>query len=84
MDICQAVRKDLLSNLEAKYQVDFEYKARTVPLFTTYTNFHWTDSGKAFRIQCREWHEDSSIKLQIDFTSMELGKAINEFYDTGL
>ena len=82
LDICQAVRKDLLSRLEKKYQIDFEYWENSYPDFKIYSNYHY--NYYKFAIQCREWYSDSSIKFQIYVLSQVLLKAIDEFYDAGL
>jgi len=84
LDICQAVRKDLLSRLEDKYQINFKYHERVYPDFSVYFNAHETNLNDEFIIQCRFWHQDSSIKLQILFQSIDLRKSVYEFYNSGL
>jgi hypothetical protein len=84
LDICQAVRKDILSKLEVKYQINFEYAERVYPNFETYLNAHINSLGDEYRIQCRLWHADSSSKLQIFIQSKVLINEVSEFYNTGL
>ena len=84
LDICQAVRKDILSKLENKYQIDFTFMERVYPDFSTYFNSHFNSLGDEYRIQCRLWHEDSSSKLQIAIDSKDLVLSIYEYYNSGL
>ena len=84
LDICQAIRKDLLSSLEEKYQIDFDYWENTYPTFKIYSNFYNTSSYNKYAIQCNEDYSDSSIYFQIYINSSNLRKAIAEFYDAGL
>ena len=84
LDICQAVRKDLLSQIEEKYQIKFKYGEKSFPEFKRYTNYHYTSSGNYFTIQCKETYSDSPIKLQVIFRNAVMSKAINEFYETGI
>ena len=84
LDICQAIRKDIFSNLEDKYQIDFKFFQRNFPEFSTYFNSHMNRSGDEYRIQCRLWNSDSSTILQIIFDSEVLAKSIYEFYTSGL
>ena len=83
LDICQAVRKDLLSQIEEKYQIKLKYAEKSFPEFKRYENYHAT-LDNYFAIQCKETYSDSSIRLQIIFRNAVLGKAITEFYETGI
>ena len=84
MDICRAVRKDLLSQIEEKYQIKFKYGEKSFPEFKRYANYHYTSSGNYFTIQCKETYSDSPIKLQVIFRNAVMSKVINEFYETGI
>tara|TARA_B100000959_G_scaffold153437_1_gene160939 strand:- start:4 stop:552 length:549 start_codon:yes stop_codon:yes gene_type:complete len=84
MDICQAVHKSLLSDLEKKYQIDSDYAETSYPTFKISGNFYFTDSNNYFSLQCKENYEDTSSMLQIMLDSPDFDDAINEFYDSGL
>jgi len=84
LSICQAIKKDLLSKLEEKYLIAFEYWENSFPTFKIYSNFHYTSSGDYLAIQCNEDFEDSSIFLQIYLDTDVLGDATDDFYDSGL
>ena len=84
LSICQAVQETLLSTLEEKYNIDFEYWEPSFPEFKVYSHFHHTSSDDYFAIQCNEDFEDSSILLQIYLDTAVLGKATTDFYDSGL
>ena len=84
LSICQAIQKDLLSRLEEKYLITFEYWENSFPAFKIYSNFHYTSSDDYFAIQCNEDFEDSSIFLQIYLDTDVLGDATKDFYESGL
>ena len=84
LDICQAVRKDLLSDVEEKYQIDLKYKEKSFPSFKRYHNYYWTSSGNYLGMQCKERYSDSTIVFQIYMLTAVLDKAIDEFYDAGI
>ncbi len=84
LDICQAVRKDLLSEIEKKYQIKLNYSEKSFPRFKRYANYHYTSSDNYFTMQCKETYSDSSIKLQIIIRNAVISKAMDEFYSTGI
>ena len=81
---CQAVLASLLSTLEKKYEIDFNYWEPSYPTFKIYSHNHYTSSGNYFEIQCNENFEDSSILMQTYLDSKLLVEAFNEFYNSGL
>ena len=84
LDICQAVRKDLISKFEKKYTMNFEYFDESYPDFKIYSHYQFVDLDNSIRIQCRESYHDSSTLLQMMLTTFVLAEAVNEFYDSGL
>ena len=83
LEICQEIAKNLVSQSEKKYQINFEYWEKTYPSFKKYQHYYSTSSID-FTIQCRESHEDSSVRLQIYLNTAPLREAVNDFYDSGL
>ena len=83
LEICQEIAKNLVSQSEEKYQINFEYWEKTYPSFKKYS-YYYSTSSREFVIQCRESHEDSSVRLQIYLITTPLIEAINEFYDSGI
>ena len=83
LEICQEIAKNLVSQSEEKYQINFEYWEKTYPSFKKYLHYYSTSSID-FGIQCRESHEDSSVRLQIYLNTAPLREAVNDFYDSGL
>jgi len=84
LTICQAVRKDLSSRLEEKYNIDFEYFEESYSDFKIYSGYHFNSSGDAFAIQCNESYSDGDVVLQIFIRSKVLSDAVFEYYDSGL
>jgi hypothetical protein len=86
LDICQAVRKDLLSKFEKKYAINFEYFEESYPEFKIYADYQFVGpyQTNSIRIQCRESYIDSSTLLQIMLNSFNLIDAVNDYYDSGL
>ena len=82
LEICQEIAKDLVSQSEEKYQINFEYWEKTYPSFKKYA-YYYATSSQTFGIQCRESHKDSSIRLQIILGSRTLSEAIDDFYESG-
>ena len=81
---CQAVLASLLSTLEKKYEIDFNYWEPSYPTFKIYSHNHYTSSGNYFALQCREYFEDSPFALQMFLKTKIIGEAIEDFYDSGL
>ena len=81
---CKAVLASLLSIIEEKYKIDFEYLEASYPSFEIYSHYHYTSSNNYFAIQCNEDFEDSFIRLQMYLDSEVLGDAVDEFYESGL
>ena len=84
LDICQAVRKDVLSKVEDKYETNFRFIERNYPKFSIYLNSNIDSAGNEYRIQCRLWNEDSSSALQILLDSEVLANSIYDFFNSGL
>ena len=84
LSICQAVKETLLSTLEEKYNIDFEYWEPSFPEFKVYSNYHHTRSGDYLAIQCHNNYEESSVFIQIYIDSLRLFTKKREFYDSGL
>ncbi len=84
LDICQAVHKSLLDEMESKYQIKTFYDELPYPTFKIYGNSYYTDSNNYFALQCKEFYDDESSMLQIVLDTSELGDAINAFYESGL
>ena len=83
LDICLKTQKDLLSQLEEKYQIEFEYWENTYPTFTIFRNYQLTRS-LLFFIQCNEFYDDPSIYRQISLSTILLMDEKNDFYNAGL
>jgi hypothetical protein len=83
LEICQEIAKNLVSQSEEKYQINFKYWEKTYPSFKKYS-YYYSPSSLDFGIQCRESHEDSSVKLQIYLNTATLSLAVNDFYNSGL
>ena len=81
---CQSVLASLLSTLEKKYEIDFNYWEPSYPTFKIYSHNHYTSSGNYFAIQCNEDFEDSSNSFQMYLDTKVIGEAIDDFYDSGL
>ena len=84
MTNCQTVLESLLSSLEKRYEIDFEYGENSFPTFKIFSYYYYTSSDDYFAIQCNEDFEDYSIVMQIFIDTEVLGDAIDEFYDSGL
>jgi hypothetical protein len=83
LEICQEIAKNLVSQSEEKYQINFEYWEQTYPTFKKYA-YYYSTSSLDFGIQCRESHEDYSVRLQIYLNTTPLREAVDDFYDSGL
>jgi hypothetical protein len=83
LEICQEIAKNLVSQSEEKYQINFEYWEKTYPSFKKYS-YYYSPSSLDFGIQCRESHKDSSVRLQIYLNTATLSVAVSDFYDSGL
>lgn len=84
LDICLAVNKSLLTELEEKYRFESEYFEEPYPTFKLNGNFHWTPSDNYFSLQCKENYSDGSVLSQIILHSRDFAYALNKFYDSGL
>ena len=84
LDICHAVRKDILSKVEDKYETNFIFIERNYPKFSIYLNSNIDSAGNEYRIQCRFWNEDSSSALMVLLDSEVLADSIHNFYNSGL
>tara|TARA_B110000008_G_scaffold163213_1_gene163573 strand:- start:235 stop:780 length:546 start_codon:yes stop_codon:yes gene_type:complete len=84
LEICKAVQESLSSQLEEKYQVNFEYLEKPYTTFKIYSNYFYDSEGNYFSVQCRESYDDTASILQIYKNSYTYGEAVDEFYDSGL
>ena len=84
LDRCLEVQEDLLSNLELKYQVDFEYLESSYPGFTIYRYQFIDSSNNHFALQCNDDYEYGDVIRQIYIETEKLLDSIDEFYDSGL
>ena len=83
LEICQEIAKNLVSQSEEKYQINFEYWEKTYPSFKKYQHYYSTSSID-FGIQCRKSHESTSVRLQIFLNTALLNQAVDDFYNSGL
>jgi hypothetical protein len=81
---CKEVLESLLSSLEERYEIDFEYWEPSYPTFKIYSYYHYNSSGDYFAIQCNEDFEYYSTLMQIYIDSKVFGDATEDFYDSGL
>ena len=84
LDRCLEVQEDLLSNLEEKYQVDFEYMGNSYPGFKIYRYQFYDSSNNHFALQCNDDYEYGDVIRQIYIETEKLLDSIDEFYDSGL
>jgi len=84
LDICQAVHKSLMPELEEKYQFESEYDEASYPTFKIIGNYYWTASNNYLALQCKENYSDNSVISQIMLDSLDFSDAVYIFYDSGL
>ena len=84
LDICQAIRENLVSSLEDKHQIDFKYWENAYPTFKVHSSYFFSSSSNKYGVQCSERYSDSGVFLQIYMNSNDLMTAIDDFYESGL
>jgi len=84
LDICKAVKEYLSSKREEKYQIDMEYSETPYASFKIYSYYYYDNENDYFTIQCKETFGTTLVYLQIYTSSIALGVAKDEYYESGL